>query len=408
MGTGSTVLYLGMLPDDPNQILKLAGIRRYAALRGWEVARVTRDELRPGGVRALLARYRPAGAVVEGASRIVDCPPRLFGSVPVAYIEYPAEETAGKAPNVVIDNDAVADAAFRELSHGRPSAFAAVGHIVPHLWSRLRVAAFRKCCGANGSRCMVFPGKTGEDSDKFESRLARWIASLPRRTAVFAVSNAAAAAVTRAARAAHRHIPKEMTLVAFGDVPGFCDTASPPFTTIPLDFERMGFVAARSLVGIVVAKSAKGRKGPANAASVAARREPLTISIGPLLVTRRKSTAGRGRHEPWILKAVETIRAEACNGLTIDCLVERLRTAGGRPVSRRNFDRRFREAMGHTAKEEILSVRLESACALLAQTETPVTSINDFCGFEDYHTLNAQFRLRFKMPMTRWREKNAR
>ncbi|MBR0056210.1 MAG: helix-turn-helix transcriptional regulator, partial [Kiritimatiellae bacterium] len=174
------------------------------------------------------------------------------------------------------------------------------------------------------------------------------------------------------------------------------------------DFERMGFVAARALVGIVAAKSANGRKGPANAASAAAKREPLTIPIGPLLVTRRKSTAGRGRHEPWILKAVETIRAEACNGLTIDCLVERLRTAGGRPVSRRNFDRRFREAMGHTAKEEILSVRLESACALLAQTETPVTSINDFCGFEDYHTLNAQFRLRFKMPMTRWREMNAR
>lgn len=245
---------------------------------------------------------------------------------------------------------------------------------------------------------MVFPGKTGEDSDKFESRLARWIASLPRRTAVFAVSNAAAAAVTRAARAAHRHIPKEMTLVAFGDVPGFCDTASPPFTTIPLDFERMGFVAARALGETMASRGGRWQSAMDTSA----------IPIGPLLVRRRQSTAGRGRRESWILKAGEMIRAEACGGLTIGSLVERLRTEKGRPVSRRNFDRRFREAMGHTANEEILSVRLESACALLTQTDMPVTAINDFCGFENYHALNAQFRSRFRMPMTRWREKNAR
>ena len=414
MRMGATVLYLGMLPDDPNQILKLAGIRRYAALRGWEVVRVTRDELRPDGVPSLLARCRPVGAVVEGSSRIVDCPPRLFGSVPLAYIEYPAAETEGKAPNVVIDNDAVADAAFRELSHGRPSAFAAVGHIVPHLWSRLRVAAFKKCCAANGSRCIVFPGKTAEESDAYEHRLARWIASLPRRTAVFAVSNAAATVVTRAARAVHRHIPKEMTLIAFGDVPGFCDVASPPVTTIPLDFERMGFVAARALGEVLASRSGRWPSFSVECNRTDCRRVKSNaigksaIPIGPLLVTRRKSTAGRGRREPWVLKAVEMIRAEACDGLTIASLVERLRTEKGRPVSRRNFDRRFCEAMGHTANEEIISVRLESVCALLAQTDTPVTIVHDFCGFENYHALNAQFRSRFKMPMTRWREKNAR
>jgi transcriptional regulator GlxA family with amidase domain len=64
--------------------------------------------------------------------------------------------------------------------------------------------------------------------------------------------------------------------------------------------------------------------------------------------------------------------------------------------------------MGHTANEEILSVRLESACALLAQTDMPVTAIHDFCDFKNCHALNAQFRSRFRMSMTKWREKNAR
>ena len=40
------VLYIDMLPWHPSQALKLAGIRRYARLRGWEVVCVPREELR--------------------------------------------------------------------------------------------------------------------------------------------------------------------------------------------------------------------------------------------------------------------------------------------------------------------------------------------------------------------------
>lgn len=385
MNSAPQVLYIDMVPGEPSQVLKLAGIRRYATLRGWEVACVSRAELRETGVRRVLARHRPVGVVVEGSARQTVCPPRVFGSVPAAYIEYPAAEVSGKAPNVIIDNDAVADAAFRELSVGRPSAYVAVGHTSPHLWSRLRVRAFCERCARGGVRCAVFPSRWNEPCDCHEARLAAWVAALPCHAAVFAASNAAAVAVTRAAAAARRHIPKELSLLAFGDFPEICENASPPITSIQFDFERMGYLAARAL-----------GQSPATA-----------IPIGPLLVTRRKSTSGRGRHEPWILKAVEIIRAEACDGLTIGELLKRLREAGRLPVSRRNFDRRFREAMGHSANEEILSVRLESACALLAQTNMPIMAIPDFCGFGCYRTLDATFRLRLKMSMKRWREKNA-
>ena len=264
----ATVLYLDMVPNDPSQVLKMAGIGRYSALRGWKVVCVARDMLRDIDVRSVIARHRPVGAIVEGSGRRAGYPPRLFGSVPVAYIEYPAAETAGKAPNVVIDDAAVTEVAFRELSQGKPAAYAAVGFKNHHLWSRLRVAAFRKRCAADGIRCIAFPAKADERPEDYELRLSRWIAELPLRTAVFAASNASAAAATRAAAASHRHIPKEMTIVAFGDIPEICDNASPPFTTIRFDFERMGFVAARALGELVTPggsapKSTKPVSGPA-------------------------------------------------------------------------------------------------------------------------------------------------
>ena len=382
---GGTILYLDMEPEDPSKRMKLAGIRRYAALRGWEVACIARNWKRRLDIRSVLKLHDPLGVVVEGAARKFAYPPRLFGQVPVAYIEYPAGEVAGKAPNVVVDDTAVAAAAFRELSLGKPAAFAAVGHMNPHLFSRLRIRAFRRQCAECGCRCRVFSSRWREPASSHEERLARWLAKLPRNTAVFAATNAAAAAVTRAAAAAMRHIPKDISLVAFGDIPEICENASPPITSIRFDFERMGFVAARAL-------SCRSRD----------------MAIGPLLVTRRKSTSGRGRHEPWVLKAVEIIRAEACGGLDIGNLVRRLETETGSPVSRRNFDRRFCEAVGHTANEEILSVRLETACALLSQTDTPVMAIPDFCGFGCYRTLDAVFRSRFKMSMRLWRERNSR
>jgi len=386
------ILYIDMIPGEPSQLLKLAGIRRYAALRGWDVVCVSRAELRETDVRSVLARHRPVGVVVEGSARQTVCPPRLFGSVPVAYVEYPAAEVSGKAPNVVIDDDAVADVSFRELSAGRPSAYVAVGHANPHLWSRLRVRAFRRRCAGGGIRCGVFPSRRGEPSDRHEARLAAWLAALPRPVAVFAASNAAAAAVTRAARAVSLHIPKEMSLVAFGNFPEICESASPPITSVQFDFERMGYLAAKAL------DANRRFKRISRAGSVV---------VGPLLVVRRKSTSGRGRQEPWILKAVEIIRAEACEGLSVEDLPKRLVSRNGAPVSRRNFDRRFREAMGHTAQDEILHVRLESACALLAQTNTPVMAIPDFCGFGCYRALDAHFRSRFKMSMKKWRDANA-
>ena len=45
--------------------------------------------------------------------------------------------------------------------------------------------------------------------------------------------------------------------------------------------------------------------------------------VGPLMVVRRKSTSGRGRHEPRIAEAVAMIRREACEGLTVAALAAR-------------------------------------------------------------------------------------
>ncbi len=371
-----TVLYITKDTRSPSILGKLAGIQRFCSSRGWEAQLVNRQAFQTEELAGILRERRPVGCVIDGVANNVDLPPRLFRGVPVSYIGYIRGQT-GNLPNFHFNTEAIAEAAFRELSASIPPCYAAVGNRLPNRWSRQRVQAFRDIALAAGAGCRVFQ-RTDATPDGFVTHLAPWIAKLPAHCAVFAVCDTVAILVEQAARLALRHIPRSLTLVSVDNFAELCENAEPPISSIQLDFERMGFLAARAL----------GEK--------AAGREPILVD--PLMVVRRKSTSGSGRHEKFILDAVEIIRREACDGLTVRSLIDRF------PQSRRNFERRFREAMGHSVLDEILHVRLQAVMDLLARPEPPIGTIADFCGFGSQVELRIAFRARTGMSMRQWRK----
>ena len=423
------LLYLSMVGESLSHQGKLAGIRRYCASRGWEAVPVFREDVSPKTLPAILRRHRPIGCVVDGVGRPFDLPPRLFGKVPVSYIGYRPGKTA-QFPNFIFDPAAIAEMALRELSAGMPPCYAVIGHPTPFPWSLRRTRAFRDAARASGAKCLVAPAgrcAADESPDAFTARLAPWLSKLPEHCAVFAVDDYTASLVVRAARAARRHIPKSLTLVSVDNFTDVCENADPPISSIQLDFEREGFLAAKALDERMKGRPAGEMKGNSSGGSAATlhcgeaatslRTESATSLppqaatsllspprgesiLGPLCVVRRKSTSGRGRHEPRILAAVEIIRREACDGLTAAALIARMR------CSRSLFEMRFREAMGHSVLDEILHVRLERAFTLLAQTDMPIGAIPAFCGFRSYAALDFLFRTRFRMSMREWRKRN--
>ena len=91
------------------------------------------------------------------------------------------------------------------------------------------------------------------------------------------------------------------------------------------------------------------------------------------------------------------IRREACDGLSAATLASRF------PCSRNLFERRFREAMGHSVLNEILHVRLQQVQVLLARPDVPIGTIADFCGFDSDRELRQLFLRRFRCSMRDWR-----
>ena len=376
------ILYAPAAPGDAIVEAEVAGVRRFAAARGWEVRPVAADT--PATMRDAIRRVRPLGCIVNLSNDRRDLPPSLFRGLPLVYVHPPHAMRRRGVPFVARDNEAIARFAFRELASGRPDAFAFVGSRYNRAWSRERERAFRGLAEAAGKPCAVFPSRPAESHAARAARLAAFAASLPRHAAVFCATDATAEAFLAACRASRRAVPRDLAVVGADNVASLCESLSPSLTSVQVDSERTGYVAARML-----AASAGGASpdGPA-------------IFIGPLLVVRRDSTRGRGRREPRIAEAVAMIRAEACAGLDAATLAARF------PGSRRLFEMRFREAMGHSVLDEILEVRLETAKSLLAHGKVSLSVMAAFCGFSGYPALQKAFRSRTGLTMSAWRKRH--
>jgi LacI family transcriptional regulator len=303
--------------------------------------------------------------------------PSLFGRVPVVYFEPPDGPAWKCARGVRCDEAAVAEMAFRELSAGNPPAYAVLSCWKRERWARERIDAFRECCRKAGADCRVsyfLPGANASECPSRFNLMVPWAAALPRRCAVFAVNDCCARCAAKAMSAAGRSFPRSATLVgADGAESPQIKEVQETVSSVRLDHELAGYLAAKALCAFAANDAAPSL--PASRASSLRAQPAPSLIFPPLLVDRRKSTRGYGRREPRILEAMEIIRREACDGLTVSALARRFRG------TRRLFDMRFREAAGHSALDEIMNVRMARAMELLSGTDMPVSAVADFCGF---------------------------
>ena len=427
-----TIVFYGYLAGKERFRRLLEGLRRFARGVGWRIeavppmgsvatssplpARVASalPPLDAAAARAALARLRPAGFVVACSIPQNIPPVEVFGGAPVVWLDsHGSLRRAG--PVVRTDNAAVAEAAFRELASSMPSAYAVSPYHFRRQWSDERVAAFVALCRAAGRPCHVFAQRYSDDIAERRPRRAAWAAALPDRVAVFAVNDFEARETARAFADARRSIPRSATIVGvdgFDTIPDDEYIPNVTISSVKLDYEQLGFLSARALAAQLGSAAAEGRRSQDRRGGprVAQRRnDPTnqrsndkTILVGPLLVERRQSTRGRGRRAPFVLDAVEAIRREAAAGLSAAELAARF------PVSRNLFERRFREAMGHSVLDEILHVRLQAVQALLSRRDVAIGAVHGRCGFGSESELRGLFKARFGVSMRQWRAQHVR
>ena len=379
----SEILYLNVWRGDCVQEMKLAGIRRFAEIRGWKVSVVEESPKLPQRLPQLLIERKPLGCIVECSSSRRDFHPKMFGTVPTIWLDCENGFCAGRVPAVVHDGAATVRAALRELASNRPSGYAVVGYPYPRAWSRLREKTFRTLIAERGESCRQFLCR-GESRSERSERLAAFMKKLPRRTAVFAVNDDTAQEVVEACWRTGQNIPRDITLLGVDNRESICTGNNIEISSVQIDFEQAGYDATYLLDALIDGRSLPHRR----------------LTFGPMLTVRRESTRGFGRRESRLLPAIQRIRREACSGLTAKDVLYDI------TGSRRLAELRFREMMGHSILDEILNIRLEKACFLLSQTDTAIGAIAAQCGFGSNTALSSLFKRRFGVSLLAWRKEH--
>ena len=132
-----------------------------------------------------------------------------------------------------------------------------------------------------------------------------------------------------------------------------------PLSSVRLPGEQIGFQAMALLDRLM-----NGESAPAS-----------PIEVPAVEVAVRESTACQVPRDFDFDRAMQMMRERACEGIDVSDILKTLH------VSRKTFERRCQDTIGHPPGEEIRRVRQARAEELLATTDLSVTRVGRMVGF---------------------------
>ena len=317
-------------------------------------------------VSELLAFWRPDACVVNNDS----LPAKAFAAYPTVFLHRTDKSNNPRHAMVSFDEKAVAETAAHHLLSLNLASYAYVPPDTGEEWSRERERYFVRILGLSGYGVMSYVHPRSRLSvPKRLSRLADWIADLPRPVGIFAANDSVAANVTAACDHRHIDIPQDVAVIGVDDNKEVCEASRPALSSIANDVIATRIETLRILERIVSGHEPDSRH----------------VKIKPIGVVRRASTLRAKKNDPAVLAACELIRKEACNGLKARDV------AATFPCGRRMAEIRFRAVLGHSILDEIRAMRRARAKMAVTPFRSMLCDeVAELCG---YHSWSSVYRL---------------
>lgn len=239
----------------------------------------------------------------------------------------------------------------------------AYAHIPQALNAGERLAGFRKRLGELG---MPEPQVWRER----ENELAGRIKAVAKPVGVFAANDNRARHVENASRATGVSIPGELGLLGVDNDAVQCELCPVPLSSIILQFEQVGWEAARLLDRLM------------NGESVT---DPV-LRLPPVKVEERLSTDPLLVEDALARQALARMKANMGDWRGVEALAKEL------GVSKRLLEQRFRTATGISVYQKLQHLRMDEAVRLLSETPLAVTEVAHRVGIGDINRFGTYFR----------------
>jgi LacI family transcriptional regulator len=359
----------------------LRGAHQYAAARGgWHVTR--RDLIPPGSEREL---DRCDGVIYCQAGRGLPVAAVLRPGLAVVDVSN-AQDTPGVAQVTSDDILAGRMAAEHLLACGHRH-FAWAGYNQPAYGGKRRQGFISRLSeqGISVHERSLYQGRqvAGRWIDQVAATTA-WLRELPRPCGLLAASDVDAAHVASLAVSAGVAIPDDIAIMGVDDDDLACMLTVPSLSTIALDGERVGRLAATLLDRLLSGERVAGQ-----------------TLIPPLGVRARGSTSAEPIADPVLRAAVGWLRRNSHTDLRMaDCAC-----AAG--VAERTLRARCLRLLGRPPQRILQELRIAHAERLLAGSDLPLKAVAVRCGFASAAYLCTAFRAVRGTSPAAWRRKTA-
>lgn len=376
---------------------EISGILRSAARRPDFDVRVLNRNLPLKTLRESISAWTPHGIITDNRGAVPTVLPQSRPNcitlkdgrtrhIPVVYLDY----VCPTASSVCVDNAAIGETAAHFFLKRQYEDFAFVGTNLSHTanHSQDRLDSFRSALAKRGLGCSTFIIDEIHASayiDELE-RLKEWIAALPKPCALLTHADVYAQLVTDACHLAKVRIPEQVALIGVDNETDITDNLRPTLTSILPDFENAGALALETLDMLI-----SSRRIP---------RTPFRVSYGVKTLIERESTQDTHGASRIVDAARGIMRKRSRDGIRVADIARELCVSG------RLLELHFKTVLGHSARDELLSLRLEDVKRRLQKTRDPIDSIAMQCGWRSPIALKILFKKRFGMSMREWRNQN--
>ena len=360
---------------------RLSGVYRFAGPRGWRVQIIERDRIAVP-LRKAVALANPIGIIAECGHSFPELKTVDVRRYPTVFLCEDKAYWGGRGFFVNTDDAATGRLAASELAGLDLQSFAFVGIQGGRYWSDFRGEAFSDALASMNFPCVRFDPGNSVPPARRKKELLAFLKNLPKPCGVFAAHDPVAEEVLIAAADAGISLPGEMAVIGVDDNADICESVEPSLTSISIDFEQGGFLAARLLDERIHSPRQRFR----------------CETIPPLAVVRRHSTRGSGIADSMVAKALEEIRRRAEEGLDVDGVAEIMK------CSRRSAEMRFLRNTGRTICDEIGLVLMDRATDMLRDRSIPVDSIAERLGWRSCAAFRTAFKKKFGVTPLHWRK----
>jgi len=334
---------------------------------------------------AALRRLRPDGIIARVATRRNETELAALG-VPVVNVS--GQIATPRLPLINTDDLRVGEMALRHL-HGRGYRHFAYCGNTTHLGSMLRYRGF--CAEARRlgvtapipQHILPQGDQNAPYPDATRTRLAAWLQTLPRPVGILGFTDRVALELDEACALLDRRVPEEVAILGVGNDLARVEFAHVALSSIQLNTQRIGLLAAEMLQGMMDGRSAK----------------PGETLVSPQKIVTRLSTDRFAVDDEVVALALDHMREHVGNTIYVEDVA---RAAG---VTRRVLELRFRSVLGTSVYAEAQRQHFERALELMPEPDLTLGEIAYASGFESPSVFASAFRRRHGVSPSEYRRR---